>query len=194
MDPTRQQLIQLIADPTSFLTDANPVLRRMAATSLHDAQAVAETSVLGSLSSDEDPAVRAAAVEKLGAVAEQACAFLDVTRDDSEPIVREATATAYGEVGVPGALPWLEQAASEDPDRAVREAAVAAMGAIGDPRAVEALLRLMADGPPQVRRRAVAAITVFDDPRIEPALQRAALDRNPGVREAAEMVVGRQLP
>ena len=67
------------------------------------------------------------------------------------------------------------------------------MAVIGDPAAVEILLRLIADAPPQVRRRAIAAITVFDDPRIEPAITRAAFDRNPGVREAAEMVVGRQI-
>jgi HEAT repeat protein len=193
MEPTRQQLTQLSDDPIPFLTDANPYLRRIAATSLTEAQAVAATSVLGTLSSDADVAVRAAAVEKLGAVGEPACSFLEVTRDDPEPTVREATATAFGEVGVPSAIPWLERAAGEDPDRGVREAAVAAMGAIGDPRAVDVLLDLIAAGPPQVRRRAVAAITVFDDPRVEPALQRAALDRNPGVREAAEMVVGRQL-
>ncbi|MGI9642625.1 MAG: HEAT repeat domain-containing protein [Acidimicrobiia bacterium] len=193
MDPTRQALTQLTADPIPFLTDVNPLLRRMALTSLSDEQATAATSTLGTLSADEDPTVRTAAVEKLGVVGEAACPFIDTARDDPEPTVREAAATAYGEVGAPAALPWLEQAASLDPDRGVREAAVAAMGAIGDPAAVDILLGLIADGPPQVRRRAVAAITVFDDPRVEPALQRAALDRNPGVREAAEMVVGRQL-
>lgn len=165
----------------------------MAAASLSEAQATAAVSELGTLASDEDPAVRTAAIEKLGVLGPSALPFLDLTKDDQEATVRESTATAYGQVGDVHALPWLEHVSGEDPDRGVREAAVAAMGEIGDPLAVDILLRLISDGPPQVRRRAVAAITVFDDQRIEPALQRAALDRNPGVREAAEMVVGRQL-
>lgn len=165
----------------------------MAVTSLTEAEASAEVEVIGALATEVDPAVRTAAVEKLGVVGPPAFALIDDARSDAESTVREAAATAYGEIGDARALTWLRQAAAEDPDRGVREAAVAAMGAIGDPAAVDALLLLVAEGPPQVRRRAVAAITVFDDPRIEPALQRAALDRNPGVREAAEMVVGRQL-
>ena len=165
----------------------------MAISGLTPKQATAVTSELTTLATDADPAVRTAAVEKLGAVGTPALLVIDVARTDAESTVREAAATAYGEIGDAGAVEWLSIAANEDPDRGVREAAVAAMGAIGAPEAVDALLLLIADGPPQVRRRAVAAITVFDDPRIESALQRAALDRNPGVREAAEMVVGRQL-
>jgi len=107
--------------------------------------------------------------------------------------VREAVATAYGELGDASSIEWLTDAATNDPDRTVKEAAVAALGAIGDDVAIDALLAFILSGPPQVRRRAIAAITVFDDPRIEPAIKRAAFDRNPGVREAAEMVVGKQL-
>jgi len=193
VDSTREQLTQLITDPAAFLADADPILRRMAVTSLNESQASAALGVVSALATEDDPAVRTAAVEKLGVVGPPAFALIDKARFDAESTVREAAATAYGEIGDARALAWLSQAASEDPDRGVREAAVAAMGAIGDPMAVDALLLLVTEGPPQVRRRAVAAITVFDDPRVEPALQRAALDRNPGVREAAEMVVGRQL-
>ncbi|MGI9528812.1 MAG: HEAT repeat domain-containing protein, partial [Acidimicrobiia bacterium] len=111
MDPTRQQLTQLTADPVPFLTDADPLLRRMAVTSLSDEQATEATSTLGALSADEDPTVRTAAVEKLGVVGEAACSFIEATQNDPEPTVREATATAHGEVGARDALPWLEQAA-----------------------------------------------------------------------------------
>ena len=193
VDSIRYQLTQLIADPTPFLGNDDAYLRRLAIASLDAAQAQRLAPVLSDLTRDEEPSVRAAAIEKLGSAADSGLAAIEAARSDPEPTVREAAATAYGEIGDAAAIGWLASIAEEDPDRAVREAAVASLGAIGDPSAVDALLALVADGPPQVRRRAVASITVFDDPRIEPALQRAALDRNPGVREAAEMVVGRQI-
>lgn len=116
---------------------------------------------------------------------------VDAARDDEDARVREAVATAYGEIGSEAAVEWLIESALGDEDRLVQEAAVAALGAIGDDRALPVLLELVAEGPPRVRRRAVVALTVFDDPAIEPAIRKAATDRNPGVREAAEMVVGR---
>jgi HEAT repeat protein len=193
MAPSRNDLVALIEDPPAFLTSADPVLRRMATTALSADEARSCLSELGELSSDDLPEVRAAVAEKLGVCGRDAVPLLLPLRDDQDPIVREAVATACGELGDPDALPWLEEVASSDPDRAVREAAVASLGSIGDAAAIDTLLRLIADAPPQVRRRAIAAITVFDDPRIEPAITRAAFDRNPGVREAAEMVVGRQI-
>ncbi len=165
----------------------------MAVTALDPGTAVASLPTLDGMARDEAPEIRAAVAEKLGVCGQEACATLRSLQGDPDPTVREAVATAYGELGLPLAIDWLVDAASNDPDRSVREAAVASLGAIGDDRAIDPLLDLMAEGPPQVRRRAVAAITVFDDPRIEPAIVRAAFDRNPGVREAAEMVVGRQL-
>ena len=137
--------------------------------------------------------VRAAVAEKLGACGEKGAESLRQLRDDGEPTVREAVATAYGDIGEASPLEWLIERVRSDDDRQVKEAAVAALGAIGDAGAVDALLEFVRSGPPQVRRRAIAAITVFDDERIEPVLVRAAMDRNPGVREAAEMVVGRQI-
>jgi HEAT repeat protein len=136
--------------------------------------------------------VRALAVEALGASKGDVLETLVAAGSDEDAGVREAVATAYGELGDAAAVDWLIDRASGDDDRLVREAAVAALGAIGDDRAVPILLELIGDGPPRVRRRAVVALTVFDDPAIEPAIRRAATDRNPGVREAAEMVVGRE--
>ena len=191
--PERDDLVQLIADPVAFLGDDDPVLRRMAATALSTESANGVFKSLVTLLDDEEPSVRAAAAEKLGACGERSLKPLEGAELDAEAKVREATATAYGELGDPSAIGWLVEVANDDADRTVKEATVAALGAIGDDAAIEPLLRLIGAGPPQVRRRAIAAITVFDDPRIEPAIQRAAFDRNPGVREAAEMVVGKQL-
>jgi len=141
---------------------------------------------------DDDGGVRAMAVEALGGAGEGYDDALARGRDDDDPRVVEATATAYGELRDPSAVPWLVELASTDGDRSGREAAVAALGAIGDDAALPTLLELVASAPPQVRRRAVVALTVFDDPAVEPAIRAAARDRNPSVREAAEMVVGRQ--
>ena len=190
---SRHDLVRLTETPHAFLGSTDPVLRRMAVTALDVHGAREFRSALHTLSSDPEPEVRAAVSEKLGVVGGSAADDLVVLRGDEDARVREASATAYGELADPAAVEWLVYAASDDADRAVREAAVAALGAIGDPAAIDPLLHLMKDAPPQVRRRAIAAITVFDDDRIEPAIRRAALDRNPGVREAAEMVVGRQL-
>ena len=165
----------------------------MATTALTPAQATENIESLEILTGDSDPAIRAAAAEKLGTCGSAALKALADLEGDPDPTVREALATAYGEVDSPDTVVWLDVAAREDSDKHVKEAATAALGAIGANAGLETLLLLINDGPPQVRRRAIAAITVFDDDRVEPAIRRAALDRNPGVREAAEMVVGKQL-
>ena len=165
----------------------------MATTALTPSQASENLETLETLTADSESSVRAAAAEKLGTCGSNAIGILTGLEDDLDPTVREALATACGDITSSDAIPWLTVAAREDPDKHVREAATAALGAIGNTAGLETLLHLISDGPPQVRRRAIAAITVFDDDRVEPAIKRAALDRNPGVREAAEMVVGKQL-
>ena len=189
----RSDLVELISNPAAYLRDVDPVLRRMATTALSVEAAHAHFDTLVRLLGDDNASIRAAAAEKLGVCGAQALPTLIPSQSDEEPKVREAVATAYGELGDSSSIEWLTDAADNDPDRTVKEAAVAALGAIGDDVAIDALLAFILSGPPQVRRRAIAAITVFDDPRIEPAIKRAAFDRNPGVREAAEMVVGKQL-
>lgn len=189
----REDLVALIADPASFLDHEDPALRRMAITALGVETCNELFDTIVTLLADDEASVRAAAAEKLGVCGERALEHLAKAADDTEPKVREAVATAHGDLADPASIAWLVEVGSDDPDRTVREAAVAALGAIGDDTAIDPLLAFIATGPPQVRKRAIAAITVFDDPRIEPAIQRAAFDRNPGVREAAEMVVGKQL-
>lgn len=188
----RDDLAALVVNPVPFLVHEDPVLRRMATTALTEEQSRVNFEAIVVLLGDGEPSVRAAAAEKLGVCGPRALDALGSAQRDAEPKVREAVATAYGELGSSETLKWLIEVTRDDPDRTVTEAAVAALGAIGDDRAVDPLLDFVASGPPQTRRRAIAAITVYDDPRIEPALRRAALDRNPGVREAAEMIVGRQ--
>jgi HEAT repeat protein len=185
-------LAHLIADPAKYLTAEAPELRRLAVSVCSVAPSTHIEALRSRALEDPDPPVRALAVEALGASGGDVLETLATAGSDEEAGVREAVATAYGELGDAAAVDWLIDRASDDDDRLVREAAVASLGAIGDERAVPILLELIGDGPPRVRRRAVVALTVFDDPAIEPAIRRAAADRNPGVREAAEMVVGRE--
>jgi HEAT repeat protein len=193
MTPTRDELVALTVDPGSFLDSKDPVLRRLAVTSIDP---TTDQDLCGSITrlvTDPSAPVRAAVAEKLGTCGNSGMAALTRLREDDEPTVREAVATAYAEIGDASHLEWLVERVRSDDDRQVKEAAVAALGAIGDAAAIDPLIEFVRSGPPQVRRRAIAAITVFDDDRIEPVLVRAAMDRNPGVREAAEMVVGRQI-
>jgi HEAT repeat protein len=187
-------LVRLLDDPVPFLIHGDAAVRRLAistcvAAGLDD-DSIVEFCRL--TIEDEDGAVRAMAAEALGGAGDVGAAVLARARDDGDPRVVEAVATAYGELRDRSAVPWLADLASSDADRASREAAVAALGAIGDDAALPVLLALVTAAPPQVRRRAVVALTVFDDPAVEPAIRAAATDRNPSVREAAEMVVGRR--
>ena len=187
-------MVRLLDDPVPFLDHPDPEVRRLAI-SVCVASGLTEDSIIAIArlaGNDEDGAVRAMAAEALGGAGEQGLVVLSTLRSDDDPRVREAVATAYGELRHGAAVTWLIDLASGDGDRASREAAVAALGAIRDDAALPVLLDLLADAPPQVRRRAVVALTVFDDPAVEPAIREAARDRNPSVREAAEMVVGRQ--
>ena len=165
-------MVELTLDPVAFLVDDEPVLRRIVITALSTDQATDNMERLAALTSEVDAAIRAAAVEKLGACGASALETLGKLEGDTDPTVREAVATSYGEIGSSQPIDWLSESSLSDPDRHVKEACTAALGAIGDASAVDTLLHLIADGPPPVRRRAIAAITVFDDQRIEAAIRR----------------------
>lgn len=185
-------LTSLIADPGRFVDHPDPEVRRLAVAGLEPR--ASGSALAAALATDDSSGVRAAAAEALGGGGREALDLLTAATYDPDPDVAEAATTALGSLGNPGAVDRLLDIARHGADKLVREAAVASLGALGDERAVPVLLDLVATGPPQVRRRCVAALTVFDDPAIEAALLTARDDRNPMVREAAEMVVGRELP
>lgn len=186
-----QQALIEIAEGQSLahLTDQDPTIRRLAVSGC--VRLLGQSQVRAALAEraghDPDERVRAEAIEALGGHAEGWSAVWQ-QRDDSSPIVREAVATALGELGRRQALAWL-MATTQDHDLAVAEAAVAALGSLEDPRALPLLLTLAETARPQVRRRTLVALTAFDDPAARAALDKALTDRNPMVREAA--VVGR---
>lgn len=190
----RTELEALIDDPTPFLRDKDPSIRRLAVSAC--AARLGEDGVIlaltTTLDSDDDPRVRAEAAEVLAIAGQEVQDSLLRHTAANDPVVREAVATGLGEMGSVDAVPWLIETAGSSDDRLVQEAAVAALGAIGDERAVPQLLYLAGSGPPQVRRRAVVALTAFDGPQAGAAIESAASDRNPMVREVAEMLLGRR--
>lgn len=187
----RDLLATMIVDPGQFLDVDDPSDRRIAvAASLR--HPLLFDRLRDMLLTDPDPIVRRECAEVLGLSGSGEPDLLRRALADGIAEVREAAATALGEIADTGSVDVLiGRATDSDEDKLVREAAVAALGAIGDDRAIPALLNLIASGPPQIRRRCVPALSVFDGDEVEPALRNAAHDRNPMVREAAEMVVGR---
>ena len=193
---TFEELAALSADPRPYLDHPDGKIRRLAVSVVAASPDVAEFAALLERLLEADPSarVRAEAAEALGVLGAASLAPLQTATTDPDPVVVEAVATAFGEVGSRAVVPWLIDAARDHQDRLVREAAVAALGAIGDERGRPVLLELVSSGPPQLRRRSVVALTAFDGPDIEAAIRGALGDRNPMVREAAEMVAGRPIP
>lgn len=190
----REMLAALYRDPGPFLTTANPADRRIAvATSLNhpDLYNLLEDMLVR----DADAAVRRECAEVLGLSKSGDADLLTKTLNgDTASEVREAAATALGEIAAASSLPDLiAHAINKEEDKLVREACVAALGALGDEQAVPTLIELLETAPPQIRRRCIPALSVFDGGHIEIALRAAAKDRNPMVREAAEMLVGRSV-
>ncbi len=193
---TFEELAALSADPRPYLDHEDGDIRRLAVSvvAAHPRVAQFAGSLERLLENDPSARVRAEAADALGMLGPASLDALVAATMDPDPVVVEAVATAFGEVGDRSAVPWLIDAARDHGDRLVREAAVASLGAIGDERARPVLLKLVSAGPPQIRRRSVVALTVFDGSDVEAAIRDALGDRNPMVREAAEMVAGRPVP
>ena len=76
---------------------------------------------------------------------------------DDEARTRRRAALALGRVGLPDAVPALQQTLG-DPDVEVRQMAVFALGLIGDPSARPALLNALKDADPIVQGRSAEAL------------------------------------
>ena len=191
----RAQLQKLLDDPETFLSNADPELRRLAASHLAGSSEPDVVNVLCEMMShDPDARVRAEAAECVGLSGLDRTESLLAALDDPDATVVEAVVTALGERDDERSVPPLIDLAYDGSTRMIQEAAVAALGANGHIDGLPVLLDLVVSGPPQVRRRCVVALTVFDGDAVETALRAAAQDNNPMVREAAEMVVGRPTP
>lgn len=133
---------------------------------------------------DDAPEVRRVAAELAGR--RPGIDLGPLLRDDDTTVV-EIAAWACGEqVEIDDAvLTRLIELTTGSEDQLVREATAAALGAIGDPRGLPAVLAACADKP-HIRRRAVLALAPFEGDEVEAAIDRALSDRDWQVRQAAE--------
>ena len=120
-----------------------------------------ETEPLAQLESD-DPAARAEAVEYVDLDDPQTLArLIALAREDPEPRVRAAAATALGDHGSHLAVAALLEML-EDPDPAVLVAAIAALEDAGDASLIVRLRPLEEHPAPEVRAAARSAIDYLD--------------------------------
>lgn len=202
-----EELTRLLAGSDSA------AVRRRAAEMLADLKGGPDDDVVEALvaaaADDQDPSVRAAAVDALdecgadalerlvaelegvdaGPQADWAAAreYVRVLSTD-RPEVRMAAATVLGRIGDRSAVEPLT-AALDDDDPRVRTRVVAALGRIGDRRANEPVEDRLDDPHPAVRREAAVALgTLGGD--VVGALIDALDDESEGVRRAAVDALG----
>ena len=94
--------------------------------------------------------------------------LLRLIRDD-EARTRRRAALALGRVGLPEAIPALQQALM-DPEVEVRQMAAFALGLIGDPSARPALTSALKDSDPLVQGRSAQALGLIGDKSDAPAI------------------------
>jgi hypothetical protein len=105
--------------------------------------------------------------------------------NDQDPRIRAAAVEALGEVGDPSAIEALGQALAKDTDSGVREAAAEALGELGSPNAVQVLRSGLKDADGVVREAVVEALADIGGPEAERVLRQALADSDEDVRDAA---------
>ena len=144
-----------------------------------------------------DPLLRRAAANSLGRKGDpRALSDLGdslVNRPDSEEDVREAAASALGDLQMPEAVKPLSQALESDGSTEVRKASATALGSLGQGSGADSLEQALAtDAEEDVREAAANALGELRESRSLPVLlQSEANDSSPVVRSASSRAVGR---
>lgn len=136
------------------------------------------------LLAERSPGLRAAAVEVLGRIGDQAAlnAVVGAMSDDA-PTVRESAAVALGNIGERRALDALAEA-TRNPDWHLRSAAVRGLGRIGGAKTLDSLLKALRDPHWYVRGSAASALASLGNDAV-PDLIAALRDDHWYVRQAA---------
>lgn len=142
--------------------------------------------------SDENAAVRLAAIQSLGEQGDPRAidALVQTLRNDTDARVREAAAEALGQIDSPRAVPGLIAAFASEKVGEVRAKIAAALGEIEDPRAVEALAGGVRDPEVDVRREVVQALGQLESRSAVPALIPALRDSDVETRKRAAEALG----
>ncbi|WP_418285984.1 HEAT repeat domain-containing protein [Halorubrum sp. DTA46] len=133
--------------------------------------------LLRAATTDEDPAVRGAAVDALDDIGESAL----------EQLLAELTGTSGSEAEWVTARKFARALRADRPE--LRMAAARALGRLGDASGLQALVNALNDDDPRVRLRACEACGTFADPRAVPGLT-GRLDDEPRVKRAAANSLG----
>ncbi|WP_251330216.1 HEAT repeat domain-containing protein [Haloplanus pelagicus] len=191
----------------------SPTIRTRAAEILGDVvddEPQAVDALVTAARTDDDEAVRGAAIDALDAIGADAIerligemagadtddgadwvraeAFVETLSAD-RPELRMAAANALRRLADPGTLPALIDAL-DDPNLRVRARAARACGAVGDERAADALAARLDDPTSRVRRDAADALAAIGTDRALKPLLDAVTDQNDDVRYAAVMALG----
>ncbi|GCF10700.1 HEAT repeat domain-containing protein [Dictyobacter arantiisoli] len=118
---------------------------------------------------------------------------LTLLLDDPEIDIRDAAATALGEVGGHAQLDALRRAL-DDPEWQVRTSAIQALGTLRDNAALEYLLEMLQDGDESVREAALWSLARFEQHAPLLKLTELLNDPNELVRNAAVEVLGTLRP
>lgn len=193
------------------LSDSTSVRKRAAELlgAVVDDEPQAIDSLVRVARTDDDEAVRGAAIDALDAVGPDAIerlivemagidpggadwvrgrAFVETLSAD-RPELRMAAANALRRLGDPDTLRALV-AALDDPQPGVRARVARACGAVGDERAVDALAKRLNDRDGRVRRAAADALAAIGTDRALSPLLDAATEGDERVRYAAVVALG----
>ncbi|ABC82502.1 HEAT repeat domain-containing protein [Anaeromyxobacter dehalogenans] len=177
-------------DPRSRARSGDEELRYRATGEL-DPAAPADLAVLLDALADASWRVRAAAVERLGALRDPAPALpglLEALGGGATVGAREAAAAALQRLGGAAVPAVLERLGGPDAD--LRQAAAGVLGAIGDRRGVPALAARLADADPNVRAAAAEALGRLGGPEAAGALTAALASDDATLRLAALEALG----
>jgi HEAT repeat protein/beta-lactamase regulating signal transducer with metallopeptidase domain len=155
-------------------------------------QASGAVGALGEALTDENPSVRLAAVNSLGALQDPAAiaALARALKEDTDARVREAAAWALGEIDDNRAVPHLVDALRTEKTAKVKEKIVNALREIDDPSAVAGVIGAVRDPSAEVRRAVAAALAEFDEPTAYSALMGMARDDDVQVRREVAQHIG----
>ncbi len=200
-----EQLTDVVVESDS------PAVRQRAATAL--AEVNAESDVVDVLATvadeDDDRAVRAAAIDALDRLGDEAIEryladAVDATTDGAswvrsealaevldEPVpeLRIAAVTLLGRTGDAAAAPAVVDCLGDEDPR-VRARAARACGRLADPRAVEPLLEQIDDEVAAVRREVATALGSIGGDAAASGLAETVEDPESGVRRAAVTALG----
>ena len=143
---------------------------------------------------DPNPDLRQTAALSLGKIASaEAMSSLIVALRDADPLVRQYSAWALGNLGKDARsdATFALVALLEDPVPAVAEAAAEAIGSIGaEPGVITRLLAILSTGSLQGRRSAIMALSVLESGEAYEGLMTALEDGDACVRQGAIAALG----